>query len=92
MVDGARLNVVAGTRPVPELLSSIDAVDLLGGAAEAWLVTNEETWNVVRAQVPAACLADRRPLFGFDSAKLSDLLHGTPPPDALLATNKCGSR
>jgi hypothetical protein len=32
--------------------------------AEAWLVTNEETWNVARAQVPAACLADRRPLFG----------------------------
>ncbi len=60
-------------RPVPELLSSIDAVDLLGGAPEAWLVTNEETWNVVRAQVPAACLADRRPLFAFDSAKLSDL-------------------
>jgi len=77
-------------RPVPELLSSIDAVDLLGGAPEAWLVTNEETWNVVRAQVPAACLADRRPLFAFDSAKLSDLLHGTPPPEALLATNKCG--
>ena len=59
-------------------MSSIDAVDLLGGAPEAWLVTNEETWNVVRAQVPAACLADRRPLFAFDSAKLSDLLHGTP--------------
>ena len=77
-------------RPVPELLSSIDAVDLLGGAAEAWLVTNDATWTIVRAQVPAACLADRRPLFAFDSAKLTDLLRGTPPPDALLATNKCG--
>ena len=76
-------------RPVPELVSSGDAVAFLGGPDEAWLVTNEETWNEVRAQVPSACLADRRPLFAFDTAKLADLIRGAPPPDVLLATNKC---
>ncbi len=79
-------------RPVPELASTDEAAALLEGADEAWLVTNEDTWNALKARVAGACLVDRHALFAFDSAKLTDIVHGTPPPDALLVTNRCGVR
>ncbi|MFI5177619.1 MAG: ArnT family glycosyltransferase [Vicinamibacterales bacterium] len=79
-------------RPVPELSSAEDAIALLGAPGESWLITNDEIWNELRGRSAAGCVVDRLPLFAFDSAKVTDLARGTPPPDVLLVTNKCGVR
>jgi len=79
-------------RPVPELASPDEAVAWLDARTPAWLVTNDESWNLVHPRASSSCVADRRPLFAFDTAKLTDLVHGTPPPDVLLVTNACGLR
>ncbi len=79
-------------RPVPELGSFEDAVARLAGSDEQWLVTNDESWRALHERVPAACLAEAHSLFVFDTAKISDIVAGAPPPNALLVTNKCGGR
>jgi len=79
-------------RPVPELSSVEEALALLDGPDESWIVTNDPTWDELHARTAAACVADRHPLFVFDTAKVTDLARGTPPPDALLVTNRCGVR
>lgn len=80
------------SRPVPELGSIDEVFAFIGGPTEAWLVTNDETWDAIRRRVPSACVADRHALFAFDSAKIMDIVHGTPPPDAFLVANRCGVR
>jgi 4-amino-4-deoxy-L-arabinose transferase-like glycosyltransferase len=54
--------------------------------AEVWMLASEPDWNALRVRVPAACVADRQPLF---NAKGSDVLRRQPPPNVLLLTNKC---
>jgi 4-amino-4-deoxy-L-arabinose transferase-like glycosyltransferase len=73
----ASLDCVAGLDP---------AVQLLAAPAEAWVVTSEQEWSELRLRVPGACAAATHPLF---VAKIEDLLERRPPPDVVLATNKC---
>jgi 4-amino-4-deoxy-L-arabinose transferase-like glycosyltransferase len=79
-------------RPVPEIGTFEDAAARLAAPDEEWLVTNEESWRALHERVPAACLSESHSLFVFDTAKISDIITGEPPPDALLVTNKCGGR
>jgi hypothetical protein len=79
-------------RPVPEIGSFEDAAARLAAPEEEWLVTNEDSWRALRERVPTACLSEAHSLFVFDTAKISDIIAGAPPPDALLVTNKCGAR
>jgi 4-amino-4-deoxy-L-arabinose transferase-like glycosyltransferase len=79
-------------RPVPELASADEAAALLDAGSESWVVTNDESWSAIRQRTSSSCVADRHALFAFDSAKVIDLVRGTPPPDVLLVTNRCGVR
>jgi 4-amino-4-deoxy-L-arabinose transferase-like glycosyltransferase len=79
-------------RPVPEIGSFEAAAARLAAAEEEWLVTNEDSWRALHERVPGACLSEAHSLFVFDTAKISDIITGAPPPNALLVTNKCGGR
>ncbi len=76
-------------RPVPEL-GFDEALSLVRGPGEGWLITGASEWEGIRERVPAACIAERRHLFPFDRLTPANLLNRVPPPDVLLVTNKCG--
>jgi hypothetical protein len=78
-------------RPVRELGSADQAVQLLDGSGEAWLVTHQGEWRDIDRRSGAACVAERWPDFAFNQ-RLSAIVRRTPPRDIVLVTNQCGGR
>jgi 4-amino-4-deoxy-L-arabinose transferase-like glycosyltransferase len=77
-------------RSIEDVGTLESAAAFLGSPLETWVIAGEAEWAELKPRVPGACVADRRPLFLFDT-KFSNILNGVPPPDVLLLTNRCGS-
>jgi 4-amino-4-deoxy-L-arabinose transferase-like glycosyltransferase len=73
-------------RPLVAVADAADAARALSDRGEHWLVVSESDWPDVHQLAADACVVARAPLF---LSKGSDILKGEPPPQVVLATNKC---
>jgi 4-amino-4-deoxy-L-arabinose transferase-like glycosyltransferase len=74
-------------RPI-EIIGSLEqAVSFFRDGPEAWITIRQSEWPKLQPLVPALCVAAHHPAF---EAQADDLIRGSPPPEILFVTNRCG--